>query len=56
MRMSRITIRLPDELDDAVEEFIGYGSKSEFYREAAEEKLARDGDYERSGSEETPAE
>lgn len=41
--MARITIRLPDDLDDAVEEYVGYGHKSEFYRKAAEAKLAREG-------------
>lgn len=41
--MARITIRLPDDLDDRVEDAVGYGSKSEFYRQAAEEKLDRDG-------------
>lgn len=41
--MGRVTIRLPDDLDDDVEECVGYGSKSQFYRDAAEEKLARDG-------------
>ena len=40
--MARITIRLPDDLDERVEDHIGYGSKSEFYREAANEKLARE--------------
>ncbi|WP_435065918.1 ribbon-helix-helix domain-containing protein [Halobaculum sp. EA56] len=40
--MARITIRLPDDLDADVEEHIGYGSKSAFYREAAEEKLNRE--------------
>ncbi|WP_167768404.1 ribbon-helix-helix domain-containing protein [Haloarcula amylovorans] len=40
--MARVTLRLPDDLDKAVEEYIGYGHKSEFYREAAEEKLARE--------------
>jgi len=44
--MARVTLRLPDDLDEAVEDFIGYGHKSEFYREAAEEKLAREADYE----------
>lgn len=40
--MARITIRLPDDLDGRVEEYVGYGSKSEFYRQAAEEKLERE--------------
>lgn len=42
--MARITIRLPDDLDESVEEFVGYGSKSEFYREAARDKLAGEGE------------
>jgi Arc/MetJ-type ribon-helix-helix transcriptional regulator len=45
--MARITIRLPDDLDDRVEDYVGYGSKSEFYRQAAEEKLAREEDDQR---------
>ena len=53
--MARITIRLPDDLDDRVEEAIGYGSKSEFYRDAAREKLARDDEPESSGAEESVA-
>lgn len=44
IRMARITIRLPDDLDERVEDYVGYGSKSAFYREAAEEKLGRDDD------------
>jgi len=44
--MARVTLRLPDDLDDAVEDYVGYGHKSKFYREAAEEKLQRDGSYE----------
>ena len=40
--MARITIRLPDDLDERVKDHIGYGSKSEFYRQAANEKLARE--------------
>lgn len=40
--MARITIRLPDDLDERVEATLTYGdNKSEFYRQAAEEKLAR---------------
>ena len=39
--MARITIRLPDDLDSAVEDTLEYGeSKSEFYRQAAEILLA----------------
>jgi len=45
--MARITIRLPDDLDGRVEDYVGYGSKSEFYRQAAEEKLAREADDQR---------
>jgi|GEM_PF-6185475 len=45
--MARITIRLPDDLDERVEEYVGYGSKSEFYRRAAEEKLDREEDEQR---------
>jgi Arc/MetJ-type ribon-helix-helix transcriptional regulator len=45
--MARITIRLPDDLDDRVEDYVGYGSKSEFYRQAAEEKLSREEDEQR---------
>lgn len=44
-QMARITIRLPDDLDKRVEDSLGYnGTKSEFYRQAAEEKLARETD------------
>jgi metal-responsive CopG/Arc/MetJ family transcriptional regulator len=40
--MARVTIRLPDELDDEVEKHLEYDyTKSDFYREAAEEKLDR---------------
>lgn len=40
--MARITLRLPDELDDDIEEYLGYNdTKSEFYRQAAREKLDR---------------
>lgn len=53
--MARITIRLPDELDDAVEEFIGYGHKSTFYRDAAREKLDRESGDEPTAPEEQPA-
>ncbi len=50
--MARITIRLPDDLDERVEASLGYdGTKSEFYRQAAEEKLAREAD----GQSEAPA-
>lgn len=41
--MARISIRLPDNLDERVEDALEYGdTKSEFYRQAAEEKLARE--------------
>lgn len=53
--MARISLRLPDELDEAVEEHIGYGNKSEFYRSAAEEKLAREADDNSATAEEQPA-
>lgn len=53
--MARITIRLPDDLDAAVEEYVGYGHKSEFYREAAEEKLDREGEAYEPSAEEQPA-
>lgn len=53
--MARVTLRLPDDLDDAVEEYIGYGHKSEFYREAAEEKLARETDNEPADGDEQAA-
>lgn len=41
--MARVTLRLPDELNTKVEEYVGYGSKSEFYRQSATEKLLREG-------------
>lgn len=53
--MARITIRLPDDLDDDVEDFIGYGNKSDFYREAAREKLDREADCRSRDAEEQPA-
>lgn len=53
--MARVTIRLPDDLDDAVEEFVGYGSKSAFYRDAAQEKLSRETDSEPTEAEEKAA-
>lgn len=41
--MARITIRLPDNLDERVEDELDYGeAKSEWYRRAAFEKLERD--------------
>lgn len=40
--MARISIRLPDDLDKRVEATLDYNdTKSEFYRQAAEEKLRR---------------
>lgn len=43
MRMARITIRIPDDLDERVESLLGYNdSKSEFYRKAVEERLERE--------------
>ena len=42
--MARVTIRLPDDLDKEVEEYVGYGHKSDFYRKAAREKLDREAD------------
>jgi len=46
--MARITIRLPDSLDDRVEDKLDYGeAKSEWYRRAALEKLER---HDASGS------
>lgn len=40
--MARICLRLPDDLDKDVEEYLGYNdTKSEFYREAVREKLDR---------------
>jgi len=40
--MARVTIRLPDDLDDEVEKHLEYSyTKSDFYRDAAEEKLSR---------------
>lgn len=40
--MARITLRLPDDLDDEVEDYLGYNdTKSEFYRQAVQEKLNR---------------
>ncbi len=51
--MARITIRLPDDLDERVEDVLNYGeSKSEFYRQAAEEKLAKMGGNEPEGHDE----
>ena len=49
----RISIRVPENLDDLVEDFAGFGKKSEFYREAALEKLAREST---GGNETQPAE
>ncbi|MBX0325773.1 ribbon-helix-helix domain-containing protein [Halomicroarcula sp. F13] len=51
--MARVTLRLPDELDEAVEDYVGYGSKSEFYRNAAEALLAEETDYEPENDEQT---
>lgn len=40
--MARITLRLPDDLDEDIEEYLGYNdTKSEFYRQGARELLDR---------------
>ena len=54
--MARITIRLPDELDEEVEDHIGYAHKSDFYRKAAREMLDREADREATDDDEDVAE
>lgn len=50
--MERVSLRLSDDLDEEIEDHIGYGNKSEFFREAVREKLDREGDGDNANEDE----